>query len=71
MKVAEFKKSLEQMNVQQLQERLDKLQRDLFSLRLSSATAHVKNYALFKQYRRNIARVLTLMGQRSDITESE
>ena len=71
MKVADFKNSLQQMDIQQLQEALDKLRRELFSLRLSSATAHVKNYNLFKQYRRNIARVLTLMGQQANVADSE
>ena len=71
MKIADFKNSMQKMDEKQLLETLDKLRRELFSLRLSSATAHVKNYALFKQYRKNIARVLTLVGQRSNVADSE
>ena len=50
MKATEFKNALEPMNVQQLQETLDSLRQELFSLRLSVSTAHVKNHAQFKQF---------------------
>jgi ribosomal protein L29 len=63
MKVTEFKKTLEHMNMQQLQEKLDSLRHELFGLRLTVATAHVKDHAQFKQLRKNIARVLTRVQQ--------
>lgn len=61
MKATEFKKTLEQMDVKQLQDKLDALRQEVFGLKLSVATAHVKDHAQFKQLRKNIARVLTHM----------
>ena len=71
MKSTELKKSLEQMSVLQLQEKLDTFRSELFSLRLSVSTAHVKNYAQFGQLRKDIARVLTLMRQKNKNVETE
>ena len=65
MKVTKFKEELRNLPAQQLQEKLDELRRELFSLRLSTQTAHVKNYAKFKQLRKDIARVMTFMNQKS------
>jgi len=71
MKATEFKKSLDQMNMSQLQEKVDALRHELFSLRLNVATAHVKDHAQFKQLRKNIARVLTRMQQNKQTSDSE
>jgi len=68
MKVTEFKSALERMDMQQMNEKLDALRHELFSLRLSVSTAHVKNHAQFKQLRQNIARVLTRMQQNNQKT---
>ena len=64
MKVTKFKEELKNLHAQQLQEKLEELRRELFSLRLSTQTAHVKNYARFKQLRKDIARVMTFMKQK-------
>ena len=71
MKSTEFKNTLEQMNVQQLTEKLDSLRHELFGLRLSMSTSHVKNYAQFRVLRKNIARVLTRMQQNNMNSETE
>lgn len=71
MKSTEFKTSLEKMSVQQLLEKLDVLRKELFGLRLSVSTSHVKNYAQFRQYRNNIARVLTQLGQKQKQVNSK
>ncbi len=71
MKVTEFKDALERMDVQQMREKLDSLRHELFSLRLSVSTAHVKNHAQFKQLRKNIARVLTRMQKNNQNSDSE
>ena len=71
MKVTEFKNALEPMNLQQLQEKLDSLRHELFSLRLSVSTSHVKDHAQFKLLRKNIARVLTRMQQNKKTNDSE
>lgn len=65
MKITEFKKLMMQADVSKLHEELNKLKQELFRLRLSVFTSHVKNYAQFKQYRKNIARVLTMLKQKS------
>lgn len=61
MKVTKFKDELKQLNAQQLAERLEQLRQKLFGLRLNAQTSHVKDYAQFRQLRRDIARVLTFM----------
>lgn len=63
MKVNTFKQELKKKNISQLQEKLDVLRRDLFSLQLSAQTAHVKDHAKFKKLRKDIARVLTFIRQ--------
>lgn len=50
--------------IDQLQEKCDQLKRELFSLKLSAQTSHVKNHAQFDSLRKNIARVMTIMGQK-------
>lgn len=70
MKATEFKNSLGRMSAQQLQDTLDSLRRELFSLRLTVATDHVKNYAQFAQLRKNIARVLTCIQQQARQTSN-
>ncbi len=65
MKVTKFKEELKNLHAQQLQEKLEELKRELFSLRLSTQTSHVKNHARFGQLRKDIARVKTFMNQQS------
>ena len=64
MKKAKFKKELKQLNFDQLHEKLENLRKGLFSLRLNTATAHVKDYSQFKKFRKQIACALTLMHQK-------
>lgn len=63
MKVTKFKEELRNMPAQQLHEKLEELNRELFSLGLSTKTAHVKNYAKFGQLRKDIARIKTIMNE--------
>ncbi len=63
MKKMQFKKELKKLTVNQLQEKLEDLQKGLFSLRLNATTAHVKDYSQFKKFKRQIACVLTLIHQ--------
>lgn len=71
MKVNTFRQELQKSTIKQLQDRLDELRRELFSLRLSAQTAHVKDHAKFKHLRKNIARVLTIIEQKSSATTVE
>ena len=59
MKVTKEREDLKSMGPEELQKRIDTLQRELFSLRLNAATAHVKDYSQFGKLRRQIARALT------------
>ena len=63
MKVTKFKDELKKMNAQQLQERLEQLRSQRFTLKLNAKTSHVKNHSEFKELKQNIARVLTFMKQ--------
>ncbi len=63
MKVTKFNEELRTMNVQQLQDKLEQLRSQLFSIRLNAKTSHVKNHAEFKRLRKGIARTLTFVEQ--------
>jgi len=58
MKINDFKKELRSKSVQELQDELDNLRRELFSLRLNSSTTHIKDVSQFSKLRKNIARTL-------------
>lgn len=64
MKVAEFKKELTSLSVEELEQKLDGLRRDLFNMQLNAATAHLKDYSQFNKLRKNVARVLTVIKQK-------
>lgn len=59
MKVSKEREDLKGMKPAELQKRINTLRRELFSLRLNAATAHVKDYSQFSKLRRQIARALT------------
>ena len=63
MKITSFKEEMNKLNREQLQEKLDHVRKELFSLRLNSSTAHVKDYSQFKKLKRDIARLLTTIQQ--------
>ena len=61
------KEELMQCTYEQLTEKVDGWRRDLFGLRLNSASSHVKDVSQFKKLRKNIARGLTLMEQKKTL----
>ncbi len=67
MKINKAKEELAQMNVAQLQEKLNGMRRNLFSLRLGALTAHIKDNSQFKKLRADIARVMTYINQKQNI----
>lgn len=69
MKVTNLKEELKKLDSKQLQEKLENLRRELFSVRLNAQTSHVKDNSQFKQFRKDIARVLTFMKQK-DLQEN-
>ena len=59
MKMRDSKNEIKNMDAKELIVKLDTLRRELFTVRLNTATAHVKDYSQFNKARKNIARVLT------------
>ena len=59
------KEDLKKLNADQLKEKVESYRRELFSLKLTAATAHVKDFSQFNKLRKNLARVLTYMHQKS------
>jgi ribosomal protein L29 len=64
MKTKELQQSIKEMNAQQLIEKLDELNRMLFSLRLNRLTTHIKDYSQFPKLRKDIARLRTEISMR-------
>jgi ribosomal protein L29 len=65
-KRAEMMKNLHQMTQEQLIEHVYDLRKQLFALRLSTSTEHVKDYSQFKKLRQGVARAETLVRQLSN-----
>ena len=61
MKTHDIKNDIKNMSDKELVVKLDALRRELFTLRLNTATAHVKDYSQFNKARKNIACVLTFL----------
>ncbi len=55
---------MQELNFDELQQKVEQLQRELFSMRLNASTAHVKDYSQFNKLRKDIARVLTVIKQK-------
>lgn len=60
-KVRQINEELKGMSKQQLLEKLESWERELFLLRLNAVTSHVKDYSQFKKLRTNIARAKTYL----------
>jgi len=56
---------LNELNLTQLQEKVEHLRRELFGLRLNATTSHVKDYSQFEKLKRSIARVLTCIREKN------
>lgn len=52
------------LSVEELKVKVEEMRRELFGLRLSSVTSPVKDNSLFKKLRKNIARGLTILGNK-------
>ena len=64
MKVTKEKESLKSMSAKELEGKVDSLRKELFTIRLNSATTHIKDYSQFKKLSRSIARALTYLTQK-------
>lgn len=56
---------LTQLNVEELKAKENELKAELFNLRFRHATGQLNNPMLLKETKRNIARVKTLINERS------
>lgn len=65
MKKSELKKELAALDEAALQGRVVTLRHELFSYRMNSIAAHVKDYSQAKKLRKTIARALTYARQRT------
>lgn len=61
----ELLKELQAMNIAQLRDKLDDLQRELFQLKLNAVNSHIKDGSQFKKLKKNIARTLTIINQKN------
>ena len=55
------------MTVEQLNEKLDSLKKDLFFLRMQHATNQLDNTSRIKEVRKNIARIQTVITEKSKL----
>lgn len=61
------KENFEKLNKDQLKVKVDNWRAELFSLRLTAATSHVKDNSQFRKLRKNIARALTFLSTHKEI----
>ncbi|MDQ3910611.1 MAG: 50S ribosomal protein L29 [Actinomycetota bacterium] len=60
MKVAEVR----ELDVEEIQQRIAQVRRELFNLRFQHATGQLENTGQLKEVRKNIARLLTVLNQK-------
>ncbi|MCL6629372.1 MAG: 50S ribosomal protein L29 [Armatimonadetes bacterium] len=65
MKLSQLKKQLSKSSTAELERLLQEERRNLFMARRDSATKQLENPKQIKQIKKNIARILTLLGERS------
>ena len=64
MRVKEMRTQLREQNMDELQKKLSELEEQLFKLRFQKSTGQIEDPTRIRKVRRNIARVLTVMGER-------
>ena len=55
---------LRELSTNDLELKIDEWRRQLLTLRLSMTSSHLKDYSQFKKIRSNIARGMTILGQK-------
>jgi len=58
-------KEMKKIDAPELQKQVASLKKELFNLKLSVASTHVKDNSQFRKLRVNIARALTLLKQKA------
>ena len=65
MKMKEYREDLQAKTTEELQAQLVDAKKELFNLRFQNATNQLDNTARIKDVRRNIARIQTVISQKS------
>ena len=66
MKIKNYVEDLRSKSAAELQEELVAAKKELFNLRFQNATNQLDNTSRFKEVRRNIARIQTLIAQKAN-----
>lgn len=69
MKTSAYLEDLKAQNVVDLQSQLVDAKKELFNLRFQNATNQLDNTARIKEVRRNIARIQTVITEKSRVAE--
>ena len=70
MKNSESLKEFKELNPAQINEKIDKLRKDLFDLRFKQATRQLNETHKFKTIKRQVAQLLTLSKSQSSSQKS-
>ena len=70
MKATNIVREIRESSEQELSGRLSRLESKLFELRLKHATNQIENVSQIRTTRREIARVLTVLGERRNPTKA-
>ena len=65
MKMKEYREDLQSKTAEELQQQLVEAKKELFNLRFQNATNQLDNTSRIKDVRRNIARIQTVISQKS------
>ncbi len=66
MKINKYVEELKAKNVAELQDELVAAKKELFNLRFQNATSQLDNTSRIKDVRRNIARIQTVIAEKSE-----
>jgi len=55
---------IRELTLDELEDQIDQLRTELFNLRVGNTTKELQNTARIRQTRRDLARVLTVLGQK-------
>ncbi|MFQ5587516.1 MAG: 50S ribosomal protein L29 [Nitrospiria bacterium] len=61
------REALEELTVEELNEREGNMRKELFNLRFQAAIGHIENPNRFKEVRREIARLLTAIKEKKSV----
>lgn len=69
MEKIRFMQRLQQLSVEELQDKLNNTRRNLFSLRINAVSTPVKDYSQYKKLRKQSARILTAMNEKNKLAD--